>query len=485
MILLRSLLVAAAALTAACSTSIDLVENRGASATVPPVESPTASPEGAPATTPEPAPQQPSATATTVPPTPTPLPPGELSVNDSSAEGQLGDDLLSIVEAVQLANSRLTLADLSPAEAAQVEGAPGATNADTITIALDPGTPILLPGGDRWIIELFSNNGDTLLGGGVVLTGGVQQSGVSHNGMLVGSSDLRISGFVFREVTNAMAVESAGSALSNVSIDANAFVDVAIVDLQIRNSLSDGSITGVAIKDNTFDAPQRRSDLRGFIRIRGGVGIADEPTLDTRIDGLTITGNTMRAPGATVGTCISIAAAAVPFDQPSRVGNSVVADVAIDGNALDGCEIGVELAGGIVTQTNGTITNSRLERVAIRDTTISGTATGISILGARVEPAPASFQYSGATAATLSANRVDGVTIDATAIVNTQIGVSMVGGAFDVDGTGIAEGNVTAGLTAASTTFDAVASACVEAADRGALASGNQLESPCASIVGG
>ncbi len=121
--------VAAAALAlvaAACSTNVQVATEDG-------VETVQRTPLAESTLAPEPtlAPEEPTATPE---PTPTPQVPGVLTVNDTDAIGVVGDSLLSLVEAVQLANGLLTLAELSADESALVTGDPGPEVADTINV---------------------------------------------------------------------------------------------------------------------------------------------------------------------------------------------------------------------------------------------------------------------------------------------------------------------------------------------------------------
>jgi hypothetical protein len=90
------------------------------------------------------------------------LPPGSLvaNVNDLVSPGVLGDNLLSLDEAIRLANGTLTLAQLSAAEAARVTGTGTVVSSIVIdpnvtaTITLSaPTTPVTGNGASRLVIE--------------------------------------------------------------------------------------------------------------------------------------------------------------------------------------------------------------------------------------------------------------------------------------------------------------------------------------------
>lgn len=494
------LLLCAALVTGACAISLDVVDESArppmADATdagsvspspspqPPTAPSPTPSIDGratplAPEPTPEPTPE----TATAVPePTPTPQPPGRLTVTDTAAVGTLGDDKLSLVEAVQLANSRLTLGDLSAAEAALVRGAPGATNADAISVQLPDPATIILPGGDVWIVELFSNQGDTLIGDGVTLSGAA--GGGSHNAMLIGSSDVTIRGFAFADVTKAIAVESAGNPLRGVTIDDNVFRNVQVESIHARNSLSEGSITGLRLVGNVFETTGRVTDSTAYITIRSGYGQTSEPVENTAITDVSISDNTMLSSGGAIRACITVAAAHVPFGSPNMVERATISDLTISDNTVTGCSTGVALAGGLVDQTNATVTASTITDTVITGNNIAGVEVAMQVHGALVAKAPPSFEFTGSTAATLLNNHVRGLRIDSNAVSNAAVGVRVVGAEFDVDGSGHAETNSVSEVTGDVGGWTGIDQPCLAVAELGALAARNAISPVCEELTG-
>lgn len=124
-------------------------------------------------------------------------PSGIASVNDPQSHGSVGDSLLSLDEAIQLANGSLTLASLSAAEQAQVSGS-GAVTAIHVDAATTPTITIQAP--------------LTILTGPVPATGMVSVMGISASGSLpvlsggtqttilsLGSRELMVSGFRFED----------------------------------------------------------------------------------------------------------------------------------------------------------------------------------------------------------------------------------------------------------------------------------------------
>ena len=459
---------------AACSTSVEVVSDAG-------LNQPTVAPRAT--LTPEATPE-PSATATpepTVTPTPTPPPPGVIQVTDNDAVGTVGDELLSLVEAVTLANGRLSLDQLSAAEQALVSGVPGSTQADTISVGLGIGGEIVFPGGNVWIIELFGNSGDVLRGSGSVLRGN-GEAGVSHNVMLVGSSDVTIDGFTFADVTQAIGVESAGSDLAGITISNNSFTDIVVRDITMQNSLSESVISDVTISGNTFDAPNRLSDIHSFVTVRGGSGLEGQQTSASSVEGLVITANTFTARNDSTPTCVSIAAGHVPFGVQGSVAGAMVTDVRIANNTIIGCATAVELVGGLADQASGSVTDSAISGVVLGDNTLSVGTTGVDIAGGRVAPVPTSFQFSEEVDVQMSGNAVDNVTIATMNLSDVSTGIAMTGGQFEVSGTGAADGNIVAAVSVSQLFSEGVGVLCTEAADVGALATGNTLQTPCASI---
>jgi hypothetical protein len=92
-----------------------------------------------------------------------------LLVNDTSAVGTVGDNHLSLEEAIGLANGSLALGKLSKAERAQVHGTPGPGTPDLIKVALPRGTVI---SAQAALSVIRGNTDDTIDGNGATLSGG-------------------------------------------------------------------------------------------------------------------------------------------------------------------------------------------------------------------------------------------------------------------------------------------------------------------------
>lgn len=470
------LVLALVLIAAACGTSVEIQSNGASSeesdTTPAPVEEPTATPE-------------PAATATPRP-TATPAPiPGQLAVNDTDAVGIVGDELLSLAEAVQLANGSLAVAELSDAESELVGGEPGPNIADTITVVLPEGTEILVPGGDTWVIELFRNDGDTVVGGGTILTAGTDELGVGHNVMLIGSAGLTVEGFTFDRVTQGIGIESAGRELDGVTIRGNAFRDMLIHDIAVQNSANEGGLSNLVIENNSFDAPEFRSDLHRFVIVQGGTGVEQQTIEGTFIRNLQMRNNTMSAGPGAVSTCIAISGGFVDFAVTAEVKGASIEGVELTNNAISGCDTGLLLAGGQVEHTNATVTESTIATVVLTNNTFTAGDVAVAVRGGYVEPAPESFQFTEPVEANLTANTVSDISIDNTVFSAYNVGASLVGGEFAVAGTGAADANSVSGLSIGpGVVAEQLGIPCVEAPDEGALAVGNTLDATCDGLGG-
>ncbi len=132
-----------------------------------------------------------------------------LFVDDSRARGSLGDELLSLAEAVRLANGSLSLAQLSPEEAQHISGTPGPASVDRIQVDLGEGGRIVADPpaspGSPVIPYLIDNDGDCLDSMGVVISETSAPSGASgtRNAVIVISSGVSIRRFEFEEIGSA------------------------------------------------------------------------------------------------------------------------------------------------------------------------------------------------------------------------------------------------------------------------------------------
>ena len=164
----------------------------------------------------------------------------KLVVDDPSSEGELGDDRLSLSEAIRLAGGVLSTSELSAAERAHVKGEPGATSADVIRVALRKGTILTTPAGGLPVLS--GNDGDVFDGGGVVL-----QSGGEAIGMHSVSSRIEIRRFTFDGYPTGLLISATPGAGD-------------LEDIRIRNNRFSGYGSGVVVKPN----PGGSKGLRGL-----------------------------------------------------------------------------------------------------------------------------------------------------------------------------------------------------------------------------
>lgn len=122
-----------------------------------------------------------------------------LTVNSPADPGVVGDDALTLREAMQLAIGDLALSSLSPAEIAQVSGTPGIASADTVRFDPDvfpPDSPTtIVISGTVGTLPALSTNDDSLdaSDAGVIVDGSNLPG--SENGFTVASQRNTIRGF--------------------------------------------------------------------------------------------------------------------------------------------------------------------------------------------------------------------------------------------------------------------------------------------------
>lgn len=172
-----------------------------------------------------------------------------LTVNDTDAIGKNGDSLLSLDEAVRLANGTLVLDRLSAAERAQIKGAPGARSRDLIT--LPKGATLTVPEGAA-VTPITGNDGDILDGNGAMLASGAAGKGT---GLILSSSNFTLRNFQGRGFATIVNVEFGGRALSNISLEKLRLLGASPLSalLVIGATASNGSLHGLSVADSVFD----------------------------------------------------------------------------------------------------------------------------------------------------------------------------------------------------------------------------------------
>jgi len=227
---------------------------------------------------------------------PAPFLDSELRVDDEDARGVVGDDRLSLAEAVALANGTLSLDALSPAEAAHISGSPGPTSADHVRVVLGKGaviqaSPPSFPG-EPVVPYLLGNEGDLLDGGGVVLD---HMGSAERTGMVGLSSGLRVRDFEFQGLRFGIVLTAFGSPpeLSDVTIEHNVFRDHEGGVIVHASPGAGATLRGLEVSWNTFlprdDAPNSILVMGAAPQVAGqvisGALVEDVEIVGNRIEG--------------------------------------------------------------------------------------------------------------------------------------------------------------------------------------------------------
>ncbi len=169
-----------------------------------------------------------------------------LNVDDIDAIGQIGDDKLSLAEAIRLANGDLTPDALSDTERVHIQSVPGAASADKIVVVLPAGTILnataLLP-------PLTNNAGDEIDGGGAVLT----DAASLDVGLMISSSKITVHNLGFTGFVTSLAVDPQGASLTDIAIIDNVLSNMKLVGLKVGTSVNGGSLNGLTVTGNTFN----------------------------------------------------------------------------------------------------------------------------------------------------------------------------------------------------------------------------------------
>lgn len=205
-------------------------------------------------------------------------------VTDADAVGAVGDDLLSLAEAIQLANGTLTRGGLSNAEASRINGDPGATSRDEIRFDVAGGAvrfPLQIqekPAVEFAVLTprsplpaLVGNDGDTITGEGIRFTNGADDAvdtvnvprfynGAPLGGLAlrVASSDFTLSGVTFERFVQGIQVQpETVDGLTNVAIAGNRFHNGGGIAFSATTSEGHrGSLSAVRVEDNEFLGPR-------------------------------------------------------------------------------------------------------------------------------------------------------------------------------------------------------------------------------------
>jgi hypothetical protein len=307
----------------------------------------------------------------------------KLVVNDSAVGGVVGDQLLSLNEAIQLANGTLSESILSSAERRQIKGgAPGASSRDRILIAV--GTLTSPPAEENLdrsaIVPIQGNDGDTIDGQGATIQG---KNGV---GLIVSSSNFTLRNVVIGGgFETGISVDPAGAALRNIKLSRIHVSPPALAGLIVGSSISGGRLRGLSITDSTFDGGP--PDLSALFRPWGtydgtialvtlaAANVKGNTVNDTVLEDVLFARN--EVVGGVEGFYVDGALSGL---AGGSFQNAIARNIRVVGNYVhDQADAAVNLAG---EEGFGTGANGGVENVVIKDNRILTAGWGVAIWGA-------------------------------------------------------------------------------------------------------
>ncbi|HYC24349.1 MAG TPA: hypothetical protein VEI94_16685 [Candidatus Bathyarchaeia archaeon] len=447
-----------------------------------------------------------------------------LTVNDPDFQGTVGDSLLSLTEAIELATGALAPGALSAGERARISGRPGAGRPDRIRFAAGLTIAVrAVPESVDSILPPLTDPGDAVEGLDVVIDGsamgGQPQAGRQEavfftdlqNGtaaiaslLVVAASRVSVSGLTFANLpaTAIVVVGSAGegvegvnirgntvrglgrntpsggfSATAGVNASGNTLSDLTIADNQISDAAGITVLTAIAI--GAGQTAQQNRMARIHIRgnrierpITGIIGYAataqlGASALDNALDDLEISGNQI-IENLDVGILTSTTQ---PLDSGPTARN-LVQGVRIADNTLRSppdfgrLNSGIYASGGQVFS-GGTSDGDRFEGLTIERNVVDGYATGLQIYGGIAERCGSG---SGTSNSSLS-----GARIHDNLWQNVTTGVLVVGGAAYEIGGSVQASQLTDVVLERETIAAREAGLVVS----GSLANGLPLGAPC------
>jgi hypothetical protein len=232
-----------------------------------------------------------------------------LKVDDADGVGTVGDELLSLAEAIRLANGNLTVGDLSMAEKAKVVGNPGAGKADLIQVSVDN---IALPAAEpntSVVPKLIGNDRDHLDGQGVTLkeVGGMPVG----TAFFAASSDLTIENFVFDNLRRGILIDPQGPVVvHDVTVRKNSFLGIHGNAVEISGSRagSGGTLKEIAVDENKFMLPTSMTSFSYGVAIRACqldspddiAPVAEGMLSNVLLDGIYVRKNSIRGGAETI-----------------------------------------------------------------------------------------------------------------------------------------------------------------------------------------
>lgn len=315
-------------------------------------------------------------------------------VDDDRALGEIGDDRLSLAEAIRLANGDLPMTDLSAAERDQVRGRPGPAYADVIrpvvpAIVAEHVDPGPTPGFSHHHIPpslpvLQGNERDVLDGAGATFSNGAEDLGpIGGLAFLVRSSDLTIRGWRLERFFNMVEVDApSATGLSDVSIRDNVMYDGGGV--YVDGIAADGTrarVQRVVLRGNRFIGPPAVAEGRTHAAVfnlpihASAVADTDEawdPTVPgrSRIEGLRVVDNHVRG-FSTGGSFLAISASS----GGSTAARGDLFDLSIRRNDVElpnGAVDPAFMVWGIARTTGGVAMDARVRNVTLEGNSFRG-----------------------------------------------------------------------------------------------------------------
>jgi hypothetical protein len=334
-------------------------------------------------------------------------------VTDDDATGAVGDNMLSLAEAINLANGTLSRDALSEAEADSIAGEPGAASRDEIRFDVTGGAvrfPLQIQ--EKSAIDfavlspvslmppLAGNDGDAIIGDGIRFTNGPDDAIDTTNtppfyngaplgglGLILSSSDITVSGVTFERFILSMQVLPTGEAgLANISITGNRFHNGGGVGFSASTASGRGRLTALQIEDNEFLGPEHfdelfPSTLHTAISVLGAGSTASNAQ-----DGATVVLSDIYIAGNTIdqiGTGVQIQPLQALFG-PNR--NARLSGLIIEGNIITQTQGAVDPAIYVWGAINvgGSVSNVAMTDVLITDNTVAGNGYLIFVAGVEV-----------------------------------------------------------------------------------------------------
>jgi hypothetical protein len=377
-----------------------------------------------------------------------------ITVDDPDAIGTVGDELLSLSEALELSAGALGVGDLSDSEAGQVQGSPGAQSADEIrfdVVGDRVETPVQeVPDGEAWtpapaetaLPVLTGNRDDHIVGGGVTIANGPVDGPVGGRALEIASSDVSVSGVRFERFAEMISLQPLSSAgIGGIELSDNTFVNGGGINLLA--TAKDGSVSAlerIQIHDNELlGPPEFGGEFPRSIHIGIGANgaVLTAPNTSDRsaaLNDIEITDNVIR------GFQGGLSIAAVQSISGNRGG--AISGLHIEGNEIEmpagSTDPAIYLWGAV--NLGGTVSDVSVQDVTIVDNHVR--SNGYAVLVAGVE-----HLLAGTT--TSERVEVEGVSITrnrVSPVDDCSIGI-VVAGAFTERGGGPASGVVMSDVT--------------------------------------